>query len=315
MKAALVVLWALSGCASVNAYVCAESSQCTFQGAAGVCEPNGACSFPDSSCASGRRYGEFSGELGDVCVGAEGVTDDDRDGVDDGRDNCKGVANATQHDEDQDGRGDVCDPCPAFADGATPDDADGDGVSGKCDPEPGVANQIIAFAGFEGPPPPAFTTNGSGTWAYAGDDARASASGTVAMLLITSPGPQAAVMTDLTIEDLDASGTRLAGVIDLFDVDANRGTSCVGIRDSAGNQRLLLSDTMTSQDFGDAPMTVQDGTTAQITSTRDGVSITCANDTASFAGAAAFNPPAPKLGLRTRNAVVKFHWVLIVGRS
>jgi hypothetical protein len=315
MKVAIAVLLALSGCAPVNGYTCTETSQCTLGGVAGVCEPNGACSFPDSTCASGRRYGEFSGDLGNVCVGAEDITDDDHDGVDDGIDNCKGAANPTQHDEDQDGRGDACDPCPAFADGATPDDPDGDGVSGQCDPEPGVANKIVAFAGFEGPPPPAFTTDGSGTWNYTGDDARGSASGTLAMLLIASPGPQATVMTDLTIEDLDATGIRLAGVVDLFDVGANRGTSCVGIRDSSANQRLLLSDTMTSQDFGSVPMTVQDGTSAQITSTRDGVSIKCANNTASFTGTAAFNPPTPKLGLRARGAVVKFHWILIVGRN
>jgi hypothetical protein len=135
------------------------------------------------------------------------------------------------------------------------------------------------------------------------------------MLLIASPGPQATVMTDLTIEDLDASGVRLAGVVDLFDVAANRGTSCVGIRDSSTAQRLLLSDTMTSQDFGSVPMTVQSGTNAQITSTRDGVSIRCANNNSALTGTAVFNPPAPKLGLRARGAIVKFHWVLIVGRG
>src|SRR5262249_5965098 len=38
-------------------------------GAAGTCEANGFCSFPDSSCSSGRRYGELGGTSAGQCVG------------------------------------------------------------------------------------------------------------------------------------------------------------------------------------------------------------------------------------------------------
>ena len=38
----------------------------------GFCEDNGSCSFADSSCESGRRYGEFApGRIADACVAGE----------------------------------------------------------------------------------------------------------------------------------------------------------------------------------------------------------------------------------------------------
>lgn len=38
-------------------FVCTQDSECT-QEEGGRCEPSGACSFPDPSCPTGRRYGE-----------------------------------------------------------------------------------------------------------------------------------------------------------------------------------------------------------------------------------------------------------------
>jgi hypothetical protein len=38
-------------------FSCTQSGQCVSGGVAGVCETTGACSFPDVTCASGRRYG------------------------------------------------------------------------------------------------------------------------------------------------------------------------------------------------------------------------------------------------------------------
>lgn len=67
--AALAFAGALVGCKSF-AYQCASSMECTQAGATGTCEPTGFCSFPDPSCESGRRYGEFAGgSYANACVG------------------------------------------------------------------------------------------------------------------------------------------------------------------------------------------------------------------------------------------------------
>jgi hypothetical protein len=55
-----VIIGLASGCVpSLPAsYQCSADRQCNSHGRAGVCElPQGACSFPDSRCASGKRYG------------------------------------------------------------------------------------------------------------------------------------------------------------------------------------------------------------------------------------------------------------------
>ena len=53
-------------------FACDQSAQCS---PGGTCEPNGLCSFPDTRCASGQRYGEASGSLSGVCVGEENPPD------------------------------------------------------------------------------------------------------------------------------------------------------------------------------------------------------------------------------------------------
>lgn len=40
---------------------CSESASCNAGGVLGTCEDTGFCSFPDTTCPSGRRYGEFAG--------------------------------------------------------------------------------------------------------------------------------------------------------------------------------------------------------------------------------------------------------------
>lgn len=39
----------------------------------GRCEVGGACSFPDDSCPSGRRFGEFAGSAAGMCVADEAI--------------------------------------------------------------------------------------------------------------------------------------------------------------------------------------------------------------------------------------------------
>lgn len=77
MRALAVAALAL-GCAPSlpSGYACNTNSQCLYRGAQGVCEPTGACSFADASCAGGRRYGDLGPPaLAGNCVGAVGNGD------------------------------------------------------------------------------------------------------------------------------------------------------------------------------------------------------------------------------------------------
>jgi len=63
-------LVASAGCLRKTEYKCTDSTQC---GTSGQCEDTGFCSFPDSACDSGRKYGEFSGSThSNECVGGTG---------------------------------------------------------------------------------------------------------------------------------------------------------------------------------------------------------------------------------------------------
>lgn len=93
LRAARVL--AMTGCAAAPAcgepsYRCEDSVQCVdADGIAGLCEPQGFCSFPDLSCASGRRFAEHAGAESTTCViaavsvdpratASESVTDSDQ---------------------------------------------------------------------------------------------------------------------------------------------------------------------------------------------------------------------------------------------
>jgi hypothetical protein len=60
-------------CASGQAFQCTGDASC---GLTGSCEANGYCAFPDTTCPSGRRYGEFSGSFAGTCV-EEATTEQD----------------------------------------------------------------------------------------------------------------------------------------------------------------------------------------------------------------------------------------------
>jgi hypothetical protein len=50
-------------------FACAQDDQCSGGPSGGRCEADGRCSFPDSTCASGRKYGGFAGDKSNTCVG------------------------------------------------------------------------------------------------------------------------------------------------------------------------------------------------------------------------------------------------------
>jgi hypothetical protein len=84
IRALLLVLAVapLAGCLKSAAFSCSVETDCTRGGEIGTCEPTGFCSFADASCPSGRRYGELSGALANVCVGMEPTPDAPDDQVD-----------------------------------------------------------------------------------------------------------------------------------------------------------------------------------------------------------------------------------------
>lgn len=57
------------GCNAAQSYACTDASMCIVGQLAGSCQATGYCSFPDQTCESGQRYGEYAGAgLSNDCV-------------------------------------------------------------------------------------------------------------------------------------------------------------------------------------------------------------------------------------------------------
>ncbi len=63
----------VGACARDGWFHCKRDEECAA-GGEGRCEPDDRCSYPDGSCESGRRYGEWAGELSRDCVDAPATT-------------------------------------------------------------------------------------------------------------------------------------------------------------------------------------------------------------------------------------------------
>ena len=63
--AACALLAACSPFGGATVFNCDDDSQCS----GGVCQPERVCSFADTTCPSGQRFGEHAGSLSNTCVG------------------------------------------------------------------------------------------------------------------------------------------------------------------------------------------------------------------------------------------------------
>lgn len=64
-----LTLLAASGCVRAGDFHCSSDADCVLGGAQGRCEVVTYCSFPDSDCAGGNRFGSQSGAFANTCVG------------------------------------------------------------------------------------------------------------------------------------------------------------------------------------------------------------------------------------------------------
>jgi hypothetical protein len=80
MRLFLVIAIASWGCVRSATFECASADQCTRDGVQGRCESVSYCSFPDGTCASGQRFGDYAGTYTNQCVGDGGPPDGPTDG-------------------------------------------------------------------------------------------------------------------------------------------------------------------------------------------------------------------------------------------
>ena len=73
LVAALLLAAGTAGCLRTTEFKCMTDADCSASGA--VCETTQYCSFTDTECAMGRRYGEFSGMYSNQCVGETSMND------------------------------------------------------------------------------------------------------------------------------------------------------------------------------------------------------------------------------------------------
>ncbi len=289
-------------CAPVGDSVrCPSGQQCVMNGGTETCEAPG--------------WVADSGVVVDATVSVDAPGDRDHDGMLDSADNCPDVANGSQVDEDGDGLGDVCDPCPPFAGNH---DGDGDGVGDACDPQPAIAgDRIVAFEGFQDPLSGGWVV--TGTFSRSGGDGVLSAADTATSLL-TRPSPaggRVEIRAAFVIDSITATALNLGGigVIERMQPASDSAITCQLAGLATGTQESLrIFDTSASANVASAPYGFTSGDAKELRLGRDGTSYACsvASPMAHVMGAAAFAPALPRIGLRVRGAVARWHWVMLV---
>ncbi|HSK04174.1 MAG TPA: thrombospondin type 3 repeat-containing protein [Kofleriaceae bacterium] len=280
------------------------------------CDPAApACPSGQSCRAAGAGFVCAEAAAPDTDGSIDPADDRDGDGVRDALDNCVGVANASQADEDRDLHGDACDNCPPFAN-PTQLDRDGDGVGDLCDPYPTIAgDRITLFEGFEGGIPAGWTRVGSWTAAGGAALAQVGADGRAVLMAPQSGTAHQSVVTALTITGVNML-EGAAGVIDQASPDGAAGIACGGFR--AGAQSLLaLFDARFLQPFDFLPFSFGAGTAFGLWMFRAGTYHECEGQPMTgqpvYVEADAVLPGTGSLvGLAAYGASATFSWIMVV---
>ncbi len=243
-----------------------------------------ACSLVDKSCPEGQACvagfcGGIPADL-DAAIDAtiDAFVDSDGDGIADAKDNCPHIPNPDQGDEDKDGLGDLCDPCPIDADNTDPD---GDGVAGLCDPHPNTAgDKIVAFEGFHGAIPTTWQVTGTGTVAVTADYAViTNAANKTTMLVppLTTFG-NGMIMTRVIV-DATPGTTRTALTAGLpYNPTTGKGIECELHAPTPGattGREVSLFDSLATAEPANNQFVWQLATPYRLTMTRNGASYAC----------------------------------------
>jgi hypothetical protein len=276
----------------------------------------GACG-PTAPCAAGSIC-DLTDPAGPVCISASG--DLDGDGIENGKDFCEHQAGGA-HDEDNDGIGDDCDPCPIAKPPAHPDN-DGDEVESPCDPDPGSpGDKILFFDGFNDALGTNWTATTPGAWKVVGGELIVSNIAAQDYLRTTIIEAQTvAIEASYRIDKLETTATthlvavhahdpRPAGVASLECgvVHADSGTGDVvdlETNQSTSSQRAMGSAFNPASLYQVAAQT--SGNTAGCTVLGDAQALNAVQ--------APITPDAlPSIALTAEAVTARFQWILVVG--
>jgi hypothetical protein len=273
------------------------------------------CSL-DDPCDDGVC--NLSGPGAAVCVDADG--DVDGDGLPNKRDFCNQQAGG-EFDEDGDGLGDACDPCPIARPPASPD-RDGDAVDSPCDPDPTVAgDEIKVFEGFNGALPASWRKEG-GAWEVRGGEAIFTAADPTTEAILTAPlsvsSRHLALIASYRVDRLDQAATEnFAGVTSITRLPLGMSSVTCTSSHMAGADTLNAESTAAGVSSAPFPNLFDPAGLYRIAARIDNAMGGCAIVANALQGATTTTAPteAPtEAGLTARALTARFQYLLVVQR-